>query len=146
MTAYLEPTQVSGRAFFMRGIQGPVLMLNLLRFRENADYSAAPHLAPPEPISGAEAYALYAEHTMPFLKASGGEVVLEGDGGGWLIGPEDEHWDKVLLVRQASTEAMMAFPDDAAYMAGLAHRTAALADSRLLPIAPLGQAGAVTPP
>ena len=138
MTAYLEPTQASGRAFFMRGIRGPVLMLNLLRFRDIADYSAAPHLAPAEPISGADAYALYAEHTMPFLKASGGEVVLEGDGGGWLIGPEDEQWDKVLLVRQSSTEAMLAFPDDPAYMAGLAHRTAALADSRLLPIAPLG--------
>ena len=59
MTAYLEPTQASGRAFFMRGIQGPVMMLNLLRFRDVADYSAAPHLAPPQPISGAEAYALY---------------------------------------------------------------------------------------
>jgi len=138
MTAYLEPTQASGRAFFMRGIQGPVLMLNLLRFRDIADYSAAPHLAPSEPISGAEAYALYATHTMPFLTASGGEVVFEGDGGTWLIGPEAEQWDKVLLVRQASTEAMLAFPDDPAYMAGLAHRTAALADSRLLPIAPLG--------
>jgi uncharacterized protein (DUF1330 family) len=138
VTAYLEPTQASGRAFFMRGIQGPVMMLNLLRFREIADYSAAPHLAPAKPISGVEAYALYAEHTMPFLKASGGEVVFEGDGGGWLIGPEDEQWDKVLLVRQASTEAMLAYPDDPAYMAGLAHRTAALADSRLLPIAPQG--------
>lgn len=138
MTVYLEPTPASGRAFFMRGIQGPVLMLNLLRFRAIADYSAAPHLAPSGPISGADAYALYAEHTLPFLKESGGEVVFEGDGGHWLIGPEDECWDRVLLVRQASTEAMLAYPDNPAYMAGLAHRTAALADSRLLPLAPLG--------
>lgn len=138
MTAYLEPTQAAGRAFFMRGIKGPVVMLNLLRFRAIADYSAAPELAPAKPISGAEAYARYAAHTLPFLAASGGEVIFEGEGGDWLIGPEGEQWDRVLLVRQASTEAMLAYPDDPAYMAGLAHRTAALADSRLLPIAPQG--------
>jgi uncharacterized protein (DUF1330 family) len=135
VTEYLEPTQASGRAFAMRGIQGPVCMLNLLRFRAVADYSAAPALAPPEPISGAQAYRRYVEHTLPFLTADGGEVLFEGEGGGWLIGPEAERWDWVLLVRQASTGAMLAYPDDPAYMAGLAHRTAALADSRLLPIA-----------
>ncbi|MFM5924928.1 MAG: DUF1330 domain-containing protein [Novosphingobium sp.] len=133
---YLEPTQAAGRAFFMRGIEGPVVMLNLVRFRDVADYSATPHLAPDEPISGAQAYALYVEHTLPFLNASGGEVLFEGEGGTWLIGPEGESWDRALLIRQASTAAMLAYPDDPAYMAGLAHRTAALADSRLLPIAP----------
>jgi hypothetical protein len=33
-------------------------MLNLLRFREIADYSANPELTPAEPISGAEAFEL----------------------------------------------------------------------------------------
>lgn len=37
---YLEPTQESGRAFMMRQMTGSVVMLNLLRFRETADYSA----------------------------------------------------------------------------------------------------------
>ena len=53
-------------------------MLNLLRFRDVADYSADPQLAPDEPISGAEAYRRYADHTMPFLIVSGGEVVVDG--------------------------------------------------------------------
>jgi len=53
MHAYLEPTQAAGRAFFERNIGGSVAMLNLLRFREVADYSSAPHLAPAAPISGA---------------------------------------------------------------------------------------------
>lgn len=39
MQTYLEPTQESGRALFMRGIPGEVVMLNLLR-REVADYIA----------------------------------------------------------------------------------------------------------
>jgi len=49
---YLEPTQESGRAFFTRGISGSVVMLNLLRSRPVADYSATPELAPGSPITG----------------------------------------------------------------------------------------------
>jgi hypothetical protein len=47
--SYFEPTQESGRALVMRGIRGEVVMLNLLRFREVADYSANPELAPETP-------------------------------------------------------------------------------------------------
>ena len=134
MTAYLEPTQDSGRAFVMRGIKGEVVMLNLLRFRKVADYSAAPELAPQTPISGAEAYDLYVAHTLPFLKASGGELMFLGAGGTFLVGPDSERWDMVMLVRQKSTESFLAFASDAAYLVGTGHRTAALEDSRLLPL------------
>ena len=137
MTAHLEPTMEAGRALFMRGIIGDVVMLNLLRFRAVADYSAHPELAPPTPISGAEAYERYMAHTMPFLTASGGEVLFYGEGGGFLIGPSGERWDRAMLVRQRSVQDFMAFAEDAAYLAGLGHRTAAIEDSRLLPLAPL---------
>jgi hypothetical protein len=43
MQTYIEPTHEAGRALFMRGIKGPLVMLNLLRFRQVADYSATPH-------------------------------------------------------------------------------------------------------
>ncbi len=56
MQTYLEPTQEAGRALFIRGIPGEVVMLNLLRLRRVADYVANPELAPMQPISGAEAY------------------------------------------------------------------------------------------
>ena len=118
----------------MRGISGPVVMLNLLRFRETADDSASPEPAPEAPISGLDAFLRYYEHTLPFLQASGGEVLLLGDGGPWLIGPPDERWDMAMLIRQASVEAFIAWNSDAAYLAGIGHRTAALADSRLLPL------------
>ena len=134
MTPYIEPTQESGRAFIMRGIRGEVTMLNLLRFREIADYSAAPNLRPDAPISGAEAYELYIEHTLPFLMESGSSVTFMGDGGPFVIGSPDEQWDRVLLVRHKSVEAFMGFASNPAYLAGAGHRTAALADSRLLPI------------
>ncbi|HUO80016.1 MAG TPA: hypothetical protein VMU00_07720 [Steroidobacteraceae bacterium] len=136
MTAYLEPTQQSGRAFVARGLAGRVVMLNLLRYRERADYSRSPELDPGKPLSGEAAYRLYMAHTLPYLERSGGRVLFFGRGGPFLIGPEGERWDAALLVEQASPAAFLAFAADAAYLAGLGHRTAALADSRLLPLEP----------
>jgi len=131
---YLEPTQESGRDFFSRGIAGPVVMLNLLRFRTIADYSATPELAPPTPISGEAAYRLYMQHTLPHLEKSGGEVLFFGKGGPFLIGPAEERWDAVMLVRQASPQAFLAFASNPEYLTGIGHRLAALEDSRLLPL------------
>lgn len=132
--SYLEPTQESGRAFVSRGIAGPVVMLNLLRFRDVADYSDMPELAPAEAISGAQAFQLYVAHTRPYLEASGGELVFFGKGGHFLIGPAEERWDAVMLVRQRSVGDFMAFASNTEYLRGLGHRTAALEDSRLLPM------------
>jgi len=132
--AYLEPTQEAGRAFFSRKISGSVVMLNLLRFRPIADYSSAPQLAPEQPITGEAAYHLYMEHSAPFLEQSGGEILFFGQGGAFLIGPSDERWDAVMLVRQSSMESFLAFASNREYLAGIGHRTAALEDSRLLPI------------
>jgi len=132
--SYLEVTQEAGREFFARNIQGPVVMLNLMRFRDVADYSDAPHLAPRTPIRGEAAYKLYMDHTEPFLTKSGGQVLFYGSGGTFLIGPTDERWDAAMLVRQASLESFLAFASDPEYLSGLGHRTAALEDSRLLPL------------
>jgi len=136
-TSHLEPTQEAGRAFLQRGMEGPVVMLNLLRFRAVADYSAHPALAPASPISGAEAFDCYIRHTLPFLQESGGEVLFLGQGGPFLIGPGAERWDRAMLVRQSSVQSFIAFAGHAGYLAGLGHRTAALEDSRLLPLAEL---------
>jgi uncharacterized protein (DUF1330 family) len=131
---YIQPTQESGRAFIMRGVKGPVVMLNLLRFRKVADYSAYPDLAPATPISGEQAYRLYMKHTLPYLREAGGEVLFRGEGGSCLIGPPDEYWDLALLVRHRSVEAFLSFASNDGYLAGAGHRTAALEDSRLLPL------------
>jgi hypothetical protein len=131
---YLNPTQEQGQAFFSRNIIGSVVMLNLLRFRTVADYSAEPALMPRSPISGEEAYRLYMEHTLPYLQASGGELLFYGRGGDFLIGPADERWDAAMLVRQTSIASFLSFASNRDYLAGIGHRTAALEDSRLLPL------------
>ena len=131
---YLDASETNGRRFVQRGITGPVTMLNLLRFRETANYSGHPDLAPPNPISGRLAYDRYIEHTLPFLTDAGGSVLYSGDGGHLLIGPEEQRWDMAFLVRHASVEAFLAMASNEDYLAGIGHRIAALEDSRLLPL------------
>ena len=138
---YLEPTQESGRSFVLRKIPGEFVTLNLLRFRGIADYSATPDLTPAAPISGAEAFQRYIDHTLPYLRESGGDLLFLGEGGTFLIGPQDERWDMVMLVRQRSAQAFLAFASHRAYLAGMGHRTAALEDSRLLPLVQVQSAG-----
>jgi hypothetical protein len=131
---HLDPTDANIHALIARKPAGPISMLNLLRFREVADYALSPELAPTAPISGSAAYALYVEHTVPFLEASGGSYDVLGDGGAWFVGPEEERWDHAILVHQRSLEDFFAFATDTAYIMGLGHRTAALEDSRILPL------------
>jgi hypothetical protein len=131
---YLEPSQAAGRAFVLRGLEGGVVMLNLLRFRDVADYAAHPELAPETPISGADAFDRYIRHTLPFLRESGGDLAFLGSGGPFLIGPEQERWDLVMLVRQSSVASFLDFESHEGYLAGLGHRTAAIEDARLLPV------------
>ncbi|MCL9983045.1 MAG: DUF1330 domain-containing protein [Erythrobacter sp.] len=132
--AYLEVSPEQGAAFFGSPDQGPVVMLNLLRLREWADYGHAPDLAPAAPISGADAYARYMCEMLPLLDASGGEVLFSGAASDFLIGPASEGWDYVMLVRQASKASFLAFASDPEAQRITAHRTAAISDSRLLPI------------
>ena len=131
---YIDATDESAIQLFSRDIKGEIVMLNLLRFREVADYSAFPDLAPDQDISGREAFQRYIDHTLPFLSQSGGGIEFLGEGGKFFVGPQDERWDLVMLIRQDSLNSFIAFATNEAYLAGVGHRTASLEDSRLLPL------------
>ena len=113
--------------------RGPVVMLNLLKFKEFADYSASMSLAPKNTISGKEAYQIYIDETMPFLKEAGSEIIFMGAGGDYVIGPLHEGWDMILLVRHKSVSKFIEFSRNEGYQEIAGHRKAALLDSRLLP-------------
>jgi len=131
---YISPTQDAIAAFIARDITGPVRMLNLLRFRDTADYSEHPDLAPEGSLTGEEAYDLYASVVVPLINSVGAKPVLMGAGGSLLIGPDDARWDRVLIVEYPSVATFLEFVQSPDYQAVSGHRTAAIADSRLLPI------------
>lgn len=106
----------------------PVTMLNLLRYRDQAEYPADAGHAP---CTGREAYQRYAEVALQKIKQLGGEPVLMTPVLARVIAPVGEEWDDLLLVRYPSLGAlltMIAMPD---YRAATVHRVAALEDARL---------------
>lgn len=108
---------------------GPISMLNLLRFREQADYSGHPEQAP---CSGRDAYRRYLELAMPIVEAAGGRIVFMGTCLGKLIAPDDEHWDDLLLLDYPTRKPFLEALRSAPYRAVAFHRSAALLDSRLV--------------
>ncbi len=111
----------------------PVTMLNLLRYRDQADYSAYPGETA---CSGREAYRRYSAGVVPLLESLGGKVLFLGGGLKTIIGPADESWDDVLIVRYPSAKTLLDMITSERYRAIAHHRTAALADSRLVATRP----------
>ncbi|MEX0621333.1 MAG: DUF1330 domain-containing protein [Solirubrobacterales bacterium] len=105
--------------------EGPIAMVNLLRFREEA-------LAPDEGMSGAEAYGVYSQGVMPFLEGAGGKVLSAVSCGESVIGPADPEWHMAIIVEYPSRAAFLGMVGNADYQEVARHRTAALADSRLI--------------
>ena len=107
----------------------PIVMINLLRYREQAAY---PPDFKAEPCSGREAYGRYAEVALKMVAAVGGRPLWAGSVSGSVIAPDTEAWDDAALVQYPSRAAfarMIARPD---YQEVVVHRTAALEDSRLI--------------
>jgi uncharacterized protein (DUF1330 family) len=108
---------------------GPVVMINLLRYRERADY---PPGFDAQPCSGHEAYQRYVAVAAVKVAEAGGNILWMGAVKTSVIAPEGEEWDDAILVQYPSRAAFMEMVSRPDYQAAAPHRTAALADSRLL--------------
>ncbi|MDN5204547.1 DUF1330 domain-containing protein [Fulvivirgaceae bacterium BMA10] len=135
MQKYIEANVEAGKRFYQDfHTKGKIVMLNLLKFKSKADYTDLGSIKPQQQITGKEAYKLYLDNTLPELKKAGSSVIFYGSSKNFLIGPESEKWDAVLLVEHQSVLKFMEFARGEDYLNGAGHRTAALDDSRLLPI------------
>ena len=108
----------------------PITMLNLLKFRAQAQYPAGSGHAP---CTGREAYdQRYAPVALKHLKEMGAQPVFMGRALVSVIAPPDEQWDEVLLVNYPTLQAFLTMISKPDYQAAAIHRTAALEDSRLV--------------
>ncbi len=128
----LNPTRSQFDAMLAMQPDGPVYMLNLLRFREQADYGARDSAGDVSPCTGREAYDRYGNAIASVLKAVGGRPVWLGRGQFRFIATEGESWDERPLVRYPDTSAFQAMLTNPDYQAQAFHRDAALADARLV--------------
>jgi uncharacterized protein (DUF1330 family) len=99
----------------------PVVMINLLKFKEKTDDGEV----------GAQVYNRYVAKAGPLLAAVGGRLVWQGTPEQILIGGEADRWDKVLLVEYPSRKAFLDLVNNPEFQAMQADRLAAL-DSTVL--------------
>ena len=131
MESHINPTKESFARFRETPAEGPIQMLNLIRLRESAAYEDGRR------ATGAEAYAAYGRESGPVFRALGGRIVWSGRPEVMLIGPEAELWDIAFIAEYPDLSAFVRMIRDPAYQAAVPHRTAAVADSRLIRMAPL---------
>jgi uncharacterized protein (DUF1330 family) len=98
---------------------GPVVMVNLLKFKDRAD-------APDAGISGKDAYAKYANAMVALVRENGGRLIWSGRLTGMVIGASDVPFDMVALVEYPSRQAFVQMVQDARVQAIGVHRAAGL--------------------
>ncbi|WP_299375804.1 DUF1330 domain-containing protein [uncultured Tateyamaria sp.] len=128
---HIDPTRAQFDAFKDLPRDQPIEMLNLVAFRDLANYPGD-HTLARDGLTGAQAYALYGKHSAPVLAAVGGTILWRGGFDTMLIGPENEAWDAVFIARYPSGNAFLAMVTDPAYQAAVVHRQAAVKTSRLI--------------
>jgi hypothetical protein len=135
--AYIDPDRQAWDAFKALPRDQPIHMLNLIRLRETAAYPAD-HPNHGKGLTGREAYREYGGAIAPHLARLGSRQVWAGDPQVVVTGPQSEAWDLAFIVEYPGSQAFIDMVRDPDYRANVVpHRTAAVADSRLLRLAPL---------
>ena len=116
-----SPEQAMG--FFGMEEDGPFVMVNLLRFKEKAEYADGSD----SHLSGAEAYARYGDGVRKLVEGLGGEIRYQGRVAGLLLGEVEDMWDVVALAEYPSLAAFREMAMSPAMHAIEHHRKAGLA-------------------
>jgi len=126
MSNYIDPQREQFEAFKELPRDVPVMMLNLLRFRDRAAYEDK------REATGAEAYAEYGRESGPIFRRVGGEIIWRGQPEVMLIGPADKRWDMIFVAQYPTAGAFLEMVTDSDYQIAVKHRRAAVLDSRLI--------------
>ncbi|MEP2990825.1 MAG: DUF1330 domain-containing protein [Parasphingorhabdus sp.] len=128
---YLDPTRESFDAFKALPRDVPINMLNLLRFREHAQYPDG-HANADKGWSGARAYEEYGSTSGPVFKRVGGTVMWRGQMESMLIGPTDKFWEVAFIAYYPNSGAFLEMITDPEYQKAVINRQAAVSTSRLI--------------
>ncbi|WP_017597992.1 DUF1330 domain-containing protein [Nocardiopsis lucentensis] len=116
----VDPSGTTLSAALSEVPDGPVVMLNLLRFAPD----------------GRSSYEEYSHRAGRFLRKYGAELLYAGDGTTPLVAEDGQDWDAVLLVRYPSREAFGRMVADPGYQEITHLRARALSEAVLQPTVP----------
>ena len=89
----LTPNEQQIKEFTEGDIDTPIYMVNLLKFKEKAEYEDKRNTD----LSGEEAYAIYGMEVIEHLKKVGGKTIFSGVISRLMLGEVEELWDLSLI-------------------------------------------------
>tara|TARA_R110002124_G_scaffold19440_15_gene78035 strand:+ start:3573 stop:3998 length:426 start_codon:yes stop_codon:yes gene_type:complete len=119
----LEPSEEQIAGFLAPGDEQPIYMLNLLKYKDRAEYADGRETA----LSGREAYQMYSAGVIATLAAVKGGIVFAGNITRLMLGTVEELWDDVAIAMYPSRAAMLEMISSSEYQAIAVHREAGLA-------------------
>ncbi|MCP4963583.1 MAG: DUF1330 domain-containing protein [Actinomycetia bacterium] len=105
------------------GPEGPIYMVNLLKFKDTAEYEDGRQTD----LTGYEAYQIYGQGVSELLATFGGELTFAADVTFLALGQVEELWDEVAIARYPNRGAILAMSSSDEWRELAVHRTAGLA-------------------
>ena len=116
-----DPEQIA--AMQAPGPDGPIYMVNLLKFKDKAEYSDGRDTD----LTGREAYHLYGRAVSKIIQDFGGHVVFAADVTMLSLGKVEDLWDEVAIACYPKRAALVAMSSSEAWRKAAVHREAGLA-------------------
>ena len=108
--------------FLESGNDEPIYMVNLLKFKDKAEYPDKRETD----LSGKEAYAIYSKEVQHHLAKVGGKGIFGAEVKRLMLGEVDELWDSVAIAKYPNRKAMLDMISDPDYIKSAQHRVAGL--------------------
>ena len=124
----VTPTAEQLQRFLNSDFTGPVCMVNLLKFKDKAEYEDDRETD----LTGQEAYGLYGEQMRAFVLSKGGKFIFYSAAWQMILGSVEEEWDTVAIVEYPSKEAFIEIVSSPEVQGFGVHRSAGLKGQLLI--------------
>ena len=119
----VTPTDAQVQGFLEPGHDGPIYMLNLLKFRDRAAYEDGRE----SDLTGEQAYRIYGREVAKLLVEVGGAPMFSASVERLMLGEVEELWDSAAIAMYPSRQAMFRMINMSKYREIAVHRSAGLA-------------------
>jgi len=116
------PTTEQWEALVNGDMNSPLTVVNFFKLKDQAD----PTLTDGKTMTGIEAFAIYAETSVPKVSEVGGHFILRGNVEGSLIGSDLPQWDIIAIGQYPRRECFLELFEDREYKKAFKFRQAAL--------------------
>ena len=99
----VRPNQEQMQGFMQPGPDGPIYMVNRLKYKDVAEYEDGRKTG----LTGRQAYEIYAGAVAKLLVEFGGGMIFGGEVSRLMLGEVEDLWDEVAIAMYPSRKAML---------------------------------------